>query len=148
MLKLLKRKIFLLCPFNFTNSANSVTTFCFPPFYIFLTCAHHGLVSAYYFLLFIHLDSHFQLIGNKTQIYQCIHFFFGLCKVYTRKGMYRIRTLTKDVQERIINKTGLITFSALRQTELQNLFTVLLTYDGKLLKNIFLSLLLIFYLAI
>lgn len=39
--------------------------------------------------------------------------------------MYRIRTLTKDVQENIINITGLITFSALKQIEVQNLFTVL-----------------------
>ena len=51
--------------------------------------------------------------------------------------MYRIRTLTKDVQERIINKKGLITFSALKQVELQNLFTLLLTRDGQLLKKRF-----------
>ncbi len=49
--------------------------------------------------------------------------------------MYRIRTVTKDIQESIINKTSLLAFSGLKQTELQNAFTVLLTHDGQLLMN-------------
>lgn len=57
--------------------------------------------------------------------------------------------LAKDVQERIINKTGVtITFSALKQIEIQNLFTVLLTHDGQLLNKRFVRPLLIFYLTI
>lgn len=41
--------------------------------------------------------------------------------------MGRMMTLTKDAQKRINNKTGLITFQDLKQTELQNLLMVLLT---------------------
>lgn len=109
MLKFLRRNIFLLCQFNSIDSPILVMKL-LPLHFISSPMAIIVYVPSIFSSLYPSTHSHFHLTGNKIQIPHFSHLFsFCLHKAWTRKGMDRMRILTKDAQERINKKTGLIT---------------------------------------